>query len=777
VSYTFGRMPAAAPRPIVIAVMGVLRSWLLPALLAACQAALWPGLPLLLDRPLDRVEVAAALAATALATTALGWRRRAPVGALVVITPALTLGLVATPRDSLVVLLFADVIALYSVGARRPARVTFAVTVALIVWQAAVGVVLYRDARDYIGNVVLGVVMYLLAAGLGRSRRRWRAARREAADRLARAEADRRQASVQERQRLARELHDVSAHHLTSIVVTATAAQRLAARRPELAGEALEFAARTGRETQSALHRLVAVMRGVEMEGGSGLGHRIEELAAGFAALGQPVTTRLSADGVAGPVGEAAYGIVREALTNALRHAPGGPVEVALYQRGGAVEVLVTNGAATAPAAGGLGSGRGMEGMRERARSTGGTLDAGPEPDGGWRVRALLPESAASTMERPPRRVRGPRLADIAIALAAAALPVSLMLVPDPTMPRVDVSAAAFATLLTGAHALPLLWRRRAPWLVLGVVLATTALWPVVAGLRLLPDSSLAALFAGIGADLVAVYAVAAYGRPRHLTWLSMPLAAGVHGAITLLTLALDGSPMGQPIAPSTMAVLVVPAAAPYLLLVAPVWTAGFLARLRREGVVSRERRAVAASTAGAVELAYAERLRIAAGLRAAVLRHAAQVTEAAEAGRLDAVLESARAALGAMRELLGDLRVDPERAPQPTAAAIDALCREVRAAGRPVELHSPAPAPALPPAVDVSAYRVVETALGAGDECPARVTLGYGPSDLRITVTGVPSATAGPVAAGLRARVTAIGGRMTVDPAGTMDVWLPSRS
>jgi signal transduction histidine kinase len=771
-------MPASYSAPYRHYVMGVLRSWLLPALLAVCQAALWPGLPLLLDRPVDRVEVAVALAATALAATALGWRRRAPVAALAVIVPAMTLGLVATPRDSLAVLVFADIIALYSVGARRPARITFAVTVGLIAWQLTLGAFLYRDFREYTGNVVIGVVVYLLAAGLGRSRRRWLAARRDAADRLALAEADRQQASVQERERLARELHDVSAHHLTSIVVTVTAAQRLAERRPELAAEALEFAARTGRETQSALHRLVAVMRGVELDGGAGVGHRIEELAAGFAALGQPVETRVSVDPLTGPVGEAAYGIVREALTNALRHAPGGPVEVAVCRRGGAVEVVVANGAGAGPAAaGGLGSGRGIEGMRERAASTGGTLEAGPAPGGGWRVRALLPGSAASTMERSLRRVRGPRLADIAIALAAAALPVALMLVPDPTMPRVDMSAAVLATMLMAAHALPLLWRRRAPWRVLAAVLATTALWPLVAGLELLPATALAALFAGIGADLVAVYAVAAYGRPRHLTWLSAPLAAGVQGAVTLLTLALDGWLLEQPITPATMSVVLIPTTVPYLLLVAPVWTTGFLARLRREGVVSRERRAVAASTAGAVELAYAERLRIAAGLRAAVLRHAAQVTDAAEGGRLDAVLESARAALAAMRDLLGDLRVDPERAPQPTAAAIDALCRDLRAAGRRVELDSPAPAPVLPPAVDVSAYRVVETALGAGDAGPARVTLGYGPADLRITVTGVPSATAGPVAAGLRARVAAIGGRMTVDQQGTMDVWLPSRS
>jgi hypothetical protein len=154
-------------------------------------------------------------------------------------------------------------------------------------------------------------------------------------------------------------------------------------------------------------------------------------------------------------------------------------------------------------------------------------------------------------------------------------------------------------------------------------VLATTALWPLVAGFELLSETALAALFAGIGADLVAVYAVAAYGRPRHLTWLAGVLAAGVQGAVTLVTLALDGWLLELPITPASMSLLLVPAAAPYALLVAPVWTAGFLARLRREGVVSRERRAVAASTAGAVELAYAERLRIAAGLRAAVLRTA----------------------------------------------------------------------------------------------------------------------------------------------------------
>jgi signal transduction histidine kinase len=769
--------------PIVVPDMVVVvRNWLLPALLAVGQAALWPGLPLLLGDPVDRVQVAAGLAATVLAAVALGWRRRAPVAALVGVTPALALGQLATPTDALSVAICADVIALYSVGVHRPARVTFVATAALIGCQTVLAVPVYGTGRMYAGNLVIAVVIYLLAAGLGRSRRRWHAARQAAAHRLARAEADRRQASVVERQRLARELHDVSAHHLTSIVVTVTAARRLAERRPELAAEALEFAARTGRETQSALHRLVDVMRGVEVETGSGLARRIEELAAGFVALGQPVAVRLSLDDrtgsePAGRAAEAAYGIVREALTNALRHAPGGPVRVQVGYRDEVLDVLVENEAGTVPAtAGGLGSGRGLAGMRERAASAGGMLDAGPRPGGGWRVHAALPEAAASTADRSLLRVRGPRLADVAIALALAVLPVSVVLLPDPAVPRLDAATGALATMLLTAHALPLVWRRRAPWRALAAVLATTVLWPVVIGFDLLPHPSIDALGLGMIADFVAVYAVAAYGRPRHLTWLAAPLAASVLAVASVAAAAIDGTLIGHVASPVVMQFSTTLITAVFLVPLGALWGAGFAVRLRRDGVTSRERRAVAASTAGAVEMAYAERARIAAGLRAAVLRHADQVTAAAEEGRLDRVLDAARAALAAMRDLLGDLRGDPERAPQPTAAAIGALCRRQRDAGRDVELETPAATPALPPAVDVSAYRVVETALTAGDAGPARVILAYGADDLRITVTGVPAATAGPVAAGLRARIAALGGRMIADPAGTMDVWIPAR-
>ncbi|GAA4701126.1 sensor histidine kinase [Phytohabitans rumicis] len=755
----------------------MLRNWLVPALLALGQVALWPGLPLLGGEPVDRVQVAAGLAATVLAAIALGWRRRAPVAALVGITPALSLGQLATPVDALMVIICIDVIALYSVGVRRPARVTFAATAALVGWQSVLGIAIYGTGRTYAGNLVIAVVVYLLAAGLGRSRRRWRAARQDAANRLARAEADRREASVVERQRLARELHDVSAHHLTSIVVTVTAARRLAERRPELAAEALEFAARAGRETQSALARLVDVMRGVESESGSGLGRRIEELAAGFVALGQPVTVRLSLDDRTGPCTEAAFGIVREALTNALRHAPGGAVQVRLDHRDGVLDVEVANAAGTAPAAaGGLGSGRGLAGMRERVATAGGTLAAGHRPDGGWRVHAMLPETSASAVDRSLLRVRGPRLADIAIALALAVLPVSAVLLPDPAVPRLDAAGGALAAMLLAAHALPLVWRRRAPWRALAGVLATTAVWPVVVGFDLLPHPAVDALATGMVAEFVAVYAVAAYGRPRHLTWLAAPLAAGALGAVAVTAAAVDGMLIEQPATALVAQLCTVVVAALFLVPLGALWGAGFAVRLRRDRVTARERRAVAASTAGAVEMAYAERARIAAGLRAAVLRHANAVTAAAEEGRLDGVLGEARAALAAMRDLLGDLRGDPDRAPQPTAAAIDALCRRQRDAGRVVELHSPAAVPALPPAVDVSAYRVVEAALAAGDAGPARVTLGYGAGDLRITVTGVPSATADPVAAGLRARITALGGRMSLDPAGTMDVWIPAR-
>ena len=196
--------------------------------------------------------------------------------------------------------------------------------------------------------------------------------------------------------------------------------------------------------------------------------------------------------------------------------------------------------------------------------------------------------------------------------------------------------------------------------------------------------------------------------------------------------------------------------------------------------MLAREQGALTLSVEETLAAARAERRRIAAGLHDAVLHRAGRVIEVADQGDLDLVLAEARAALAAMRGLLDSLRDDGDparRGPQSTAAAIDGLCGEYRAAGREVTLQSPDALPHLPADVDVSVFRVVEAALGAGDELPARVGLWSGPGWLVVTIEGVPGAVTGSTLAGLRARMGVVGGRLEVYAPGTVRMWFPVRS
>ena len=758
------------------------RHWLLPLLLTAAQLALWPVLPALLESgPTTATDDVTAAILVIVVGLALCLRRVAPLRVLAVATAGSVCGLVLYPAGELFMVGVAQYVALYSVAVRSRGRHAATACAAVVVSDCVTSAATGEAGIELLSSMGASIATGLLVTALGRSRHRWHADRAAAAERLAVAQARVRQAADAERHRLARELHDVTAHHLTSIVVTASAAQRLAGSRPELTAEALRFAAHTGRETLGALHRLVTVMQTPD-EQPPPPDELLEELADGLRLLGQ----RVSVDASPGPLptahAAAVHGIAREALTNTLRYAPGSAVRMRLTRGDAGVELTVEDDGPTAGgASAGLGSGRGLTGMAERAAALGGSVHAAPRPEGGWRVTAELPSTPT---HRPRagapwwRRLRSAPVVDVTLAGATLLLPVVTALAEVDGDPAPDPGERALFVLLLVAHCLPLLWRRLAPWWVLGAVSATTFAWPVLtaAGLVRFEDAYLIGL--GFGAELAAIWAVALYARSAAVTWLGPLLCVGATATAAALVLLADvpwpatGDELGAAVFGAIMMwvlnviVLSVPAFA--------MWGVGAAMRRRRTRQLVGEDTALAVATAHAVESARAERFRVAAGLHETVLHRTAAVARAADAGDVDAVLAEARAALTSMRGLLNGLRDGPPaprpNTPQPTAAGIAALCAQ-----RPwVTFELTGPPRPLPADVDVSAYRVVELLLGDGDR-PTTVRLHHDNGQLRLTVAGsIPDAD-GTTAAGLRARVAAVGGTIDVDPSGTVDVRLPA--
>jgi signal transduction histidine kinase len=187
-----------------------------------------------------------------------------------------------------------------------------------------------------------------------------------------------------ERARIARELHDIVAHHLAVMVIHAGAG------RLDAPDGAARFAGirDSGREALGELDRLVELLQ----EGTSP--RDIDALLAQARATGVRLHYRpLPDDAVLAPeLQDGVYRIVQEGLTNAFKHAPGSDVAVRLDLRADGLDVEVGDsgsGAGTPLAA--SGAGVGLAGMRERVEALGGVLDAGPAGDGGWRVRARLP--------------------------------------------------------------------------------------------------------------------------------------------------------------------------------------------------------------------------------------------------------------------------------------------------------------------------------------------------------------------------------------------------
>jgi signal transduction histidine kinase len=197
---------------------------------------------------------------------------------------------------------------------------------------------------------------------------------------------------AQERNRIARDLHDVIAHSLTVSLLHISSARLAVSEDPDDAARSLEEAERLGRQSLEEVRSIVGLMRSSDGDDGSRLApvqglEALDELVERFRRAGAEVGLERSADVASLPATASStlYRIAQEALTNAAKHAPGSPVSVRIARADGRVELTVESGGTP-----GQGLGMGLETMRERAEAIGGTCEAGPE-GAGWRVRASVP--------------------------------------------------------------------------------------------------------------------------------------------------------------------------------------------------------------------------------------------------------------------------------------------------------------------------------------------------------------------------------------------------
>ncbi|MFF5159743.1 sensor histidine kinase [Streptomyces sp. NPDC000348] len=284
-----------------------------------------------------------------------------------------------------------------ALGLREPRRTLLLVWLATAAANAGLGFVAPHgtSAMELLLTILSGVAL-LLAGAL---RERYEVQRRLAEQETISETERGRRTLLEERARIARELHDVVAHHMSVITVQAdTAAYRLDGLPPDVREEFTSIAA-TARESLGEMRRLLGVLRNEEAHGElapqPGL-TRIGQLVEATARAGMPVEFTPCDAEVPEAVGLSAYRIVQEALANVVRHAPGAPTQVSVStaQDGARLTVLVVNGPPPEPPAAPLeegGTGHGLVGMRERVRLVGGTLDTGPLPDGGFRVAARIP--------------------------------------------------------------------------------------------------------------------------------------------------------------------------------------------------------------------------------------------------------------------------------------------------------------------------------------------------------------------------------------------------
>jgi signal transduction histidine kinase len=283
----------------------------------------------------------------------------------------------------------------YSCGAHAPFRRGLAAVASLVAaMQVSVGFAEFPNVEI----LFLTLAPWWVGWEVGRRRRLVSALDERTRELEAEQEAFVRLSVRRERARIARELHDIVAHHLAVIVVQAGAGRMAAAESDTPASERLASIRQSGDQALAEMSRLVDIIHadsGASRDGADRLRALVEDAKA--AGLEVDLTPLPGEVRLPAQIEDDALRIVQEGLTNAMKHAPGARVSIRLALTGDSLEIEVRDrGGGTASSLAQTGAGLGLSGMRERIESLGGSIEAGPCPEGGWRVDARLPAAVRS---------------------------------------------------------------------------------------------------------------------------------------------------------------------------------------------------------------------------------------------------------------------------------------------------------------------------------------------------------------------------------------------
>ena len=538
---------------------------------------------------------------------------------------------------------------------RRPWQIVLVAGLGLAATWSVSAQVDYSPA-DLVSSWLVAVMAPLAVGVLLARRSRLSQRLADAAEQL-RAEQDLNaaQATAEERNRVARDLHDVVAHCVSVMVVQAGAARLVAARSPADADRALAVIGDCGRDAMVDLRRIVGVLRRIddpEFGRGAGLGG-LGLLTERIQAAGVPTRLRISGSAKLPPaVDVVAFRVVQEALTNVVKHAGTGAtasVDVLIGAEALTVEVTNTDGARPRRS---TASGHGLVGMKERVSACGGDLLVGPAPDGGYDVRAQIPfhsvDPPATTVPNhrralQPSRWISPRVINaMIIGFWLVVMEIEVATSSARRGPW-QLNAAAVAAMAVAAG-----WRRRAPLLFLAVVGGLAV--ALSSGLTSLDRSTITGLYC----LALPLFAVGAW-EPRTRAVVGLALWAAGAGGVALLYTGSAGGYAGA------------------LVVGIVVWAAGRLWRTQMllNADLSETTKRLAAERDQRARLAVAtERIRIARDLHGSVAHGVITMVVQAEAARtllvhqprqveaaiLD-VEQTGRDALGQLRLILGVLR------------------------------------------------------------------------------------------------------------------------